>query len=203
MSRAFVLVTLALSATFAAEACGGDKVIDNTNQPSGGASATPAAGGPASPPAGSASAKASASALPPPVFTESDFVESESSRDPFHSFERLFAPVQENKAVPQYTVILEKYSIDELKLVAIVSAADGQRAMFVDPQGKGWVVGRGIHIGRGEIVRIGASMSSYPLHWKIDKIKPDEVVLVREDSLHPEVTPTYREVPLHTESEKT
>jgi hypothetical protein len=86
--------------------------------------------------------------------------------------------------------------------VAIVNAGDGMRAMFVDPQGKGWVIHRNDHLGRGEIVRIGNSMSSYPLHWKVDKIKTDEVVLVREDTLHPELQPTYREIPLHSESEK-
>jgi len=142
--------------------------------------------------------------MPAVVFAEAEFQESDSNRDPFHNYAKNFLPTAETKTMPQYTVILEKYAVDELKLVAIVSASDGPRAMFVDPQGKGWVVQRGAHIGRGETVKLGPGvMSSYPLYWKIDRIKPTEVVLVREDSLHPEVQPTYREVPLHTEGEKT
>jgi type IV pilus assembly protein PilP len=194
--RHAVLMALPMAIAFALAACG-DKVID--------APAGPPPGAPGAAPsvAARASASASSSALPPPVFTEADFTESESSRDPFHTFERLFLPSNDTKvAAPTYTVLLEKYAIDELRLVAIVNAGDGMRAMFVDPQGKGWVIHRNDHLGRGEIVRIGNSMSSYPLHWKVDKIKTDEVVLVREDTLHPELQPTYREIPLHSESEK-
>ena len=154
--------------------------------------------------AAKASASASGSAFPTPVFSEAEFTESDSSRDPFHNFAKQFLPTAETKQMPQYQVILEKYAVDELKLVAIVSAADGPRAMFVDPQGKGWVVQRGAHLGRGETVKLGPGvMSSYPLYWKVDRIKPGEVVLVREDSLHPEVQPTFREIPLHVEGEKT
>ncbi len=197
MSVQSMLMTLSIAAIGLAstQACGGEKVVEGTSAPP--PSAAPGAPGAPGAPAGSVSA------LPPPIFTEADFTESEGSRDPFHSYERLFLPVQETRTVPQYTVILEKYSIDELRLAAIVKSSDGIRAMFVDPQGKGWIVQRGAHIGRGEIVRIGTSTSAYPLHWKIDRIKDDEVVLVREDALHPELQPTYREIPLHTESEKT
>lgn len=150
-----------------------------------------------------ASASASASASNAVVFNEADFTESDSSRDPFHPFAQVVKPTGETKVVPQYQVILEKYAIDELKLVAIVNSGDGMKAMFVDPQGKGWVIARGAHIGRGEMVKLGpGAMSSYPLYWKVDRIKPGEVVLVREDTLHPEVQPTYREIPLHVEGEK-
>lgn len=151
------------------------------------------------------SVSASASSSVPAVsYTEADFTESDSSRDPFHVFTAVVKPASDAKVAPQYSVVLEKYGVDELKLVAIVSGSDGMRAMFVDPTGKGWIVTRGMHVGRGEIVKLGAgAMSSYPLHWKIDRIKPGEVVLVREDTLHPEVQPTYREIPLHTENEKT
>lgn len=151
-------------------------------------------------PKASASASASASAV---VFNEADFTESDSSRDPFHPFAQVVKPTGETKVVPQYQVVLEKYAIDELKLVAIVNSGDGMKAMFVDPQGKGWVIARGTHLGRGEMVKLGpGAMSSYPLYWKVDRIKPGEVVLVREDTLHPEVQPTYREIPLHVEGEK-
>ncbi len=150
-----------------------------------------------------ASASASASALPALNINDSDFTESDTSRDPFHVFVQAVKPTVESKLAPQYTVLLEKYSVDELKLVAIISSGEGPRAMFIDPTGKGHTVMRGLHIGRGELVKLGAgAISSYPLHWKVDRIKPNEVVLVREDTLHPEVQPTYREIFLHTETEK-
>ena len=150
---------------------------------------------------------ASSSNLPPlpaPNFIEADFTESDSSRDPFHDFAKLFIPAAASANVPQYPVILDKFGIEQLKLVAIVQAGDGIRAMFVDPTGKGWVVTRGMHVGRGEMVRLGSGVTStYPLYWKVDRIKPDSVVLVREDTLHPEVAPTFREIPLHVDGEKT
>jgi type IV pilus assembly protein PilP len=151
-----------------------------------------------------ASASASASAAPQAVFNESEFQESDSSRDPFHNYLTAFAPSKAVTATPQYDVLLRTYSVDELRLVAIVTTGDGVRAMFIDPVGKGWTVQRGQHIGRGEMVKLGDKyQSSYPLYWKVDRIKDGEVVLIREDSLHPEMPPTYREIPLHLEAEKT
>ena len=145
-----------------------------------------------------------AAGMPAFTYNEADFTESDSSRDPFHPFTQVIKPTGETKVVPQYSVVLEKYAVDELKLVAIVSEGAGYKAMFVDPTTKGWIVTRGMHIGRGEMVKIGAgATTSYPLYWKVDRIKPTEVVLVREDTLHPEVQPTYREIPLHPEGEKT
>lgn len=161
----------------------------------------PAAAKPAAKASASGSASAAATVL---AYNEADFTESDSSRDPFHPFGQVIKPTGEAKIVPEYKVVLEKYAVDELKLTAIVSAGDGPKAMFVDPTGKGWIVSRGMHLGRGEMVKIGPGAStSYPLYWKVDRIKPSEVVLVREDSLHPEVQPTYREIQLHPEAEKT
>ncbi len=178
-----------LSLVFVAEGCG-SSTSTPPPPPGAAAAARPSA-------SAKASASASASAI---VFNEGDFTESDSSRDPFHPFAQVVKPTGDTKVVPQYQVVLEKYAIDELKLVAIVNAGDGYRAMFVDPSGKGHVVTRGMHIGRGEVVKLGpGAMSSYPLYWKVDRIKASDVVLVREDTLHPDVAPTYREIPLHTE----
>lgn len=192
-----VVVVLAV-VTLASVGCGSS----DTPAPTGAAPT-----GPAAPPAPRPSALASGSNLPPlpaPNFVEADFTESDSSRDPFHDFAKLFVPVASSVNVPQYPVILDKFGIDQLKLVAIVNAGDGIRAMFVDPNGKGWVVTRGMHVGRGEMVRLGSgATSTYPLYWKVDRIRPDSVVLVREDTLHPEVAPTFKEIPLHIDGEKT
>lgn len=189
-----VAVALAGAAVLAAPGCGSSELPPPPA--SGAAPAKPA-------PKVATSTSASSSMSPVANFTEADFTESDSSRDPFHPFLSVVKPAGEAKIVPQYQVVLEKYAVDELKLVAIVNSGGQYTAMFVDPTGKGWMINRGAHIGRGEIVKLGpGAMSSYPLYWKVDRIKPGEVVLVREDTLHPEVQPTYREVPLHTEGEK-
>ena len=101
------------------------------------------------------SASAAASSLPPelkgPEYTENDFVESDRNRDPFRSF--IIQNQQVGKqALNQRKVELAQYSIDELKLVAIVQGSDQPRAMFVDPSGKGTVVYRGTFVCRPEVV---------------------------------------------------
>jgi type IV pilus assembly protein PilP len=164
------------------------------------AEAPPSNAPPAAAPKGSVSAAAPGSQAP--EWTEADFTESDGSRDPFHPFREVVKPTAETKVAPQYNVVLDRFGVDELKLVAIVRGGDGMRAMFVDPLGKGWIVTRGMHLGRGDVVKVGTGVTSYPLHWKVDRIKPAEVVLVREDPLHPEVQPSYREIPLHIEGEK-
>jgi type IV pilus assembly protein PilP len=185
-----VVVAGGLSLVFIAQGCG---TPTSAPPPPPGTAAAPR-------PSAKASVSASVAASATVAFNEADFTESDSSRDPFHPFAQVVKPTGDTKILPQYQVVLEKYAIDELKLVAIVNAGDGYRAMFVDPGGKGHVVTRGMHIGRGEIVKLGpGAMSSYPLYWKVDRIKASDVVLVREDTLHPDVAPTYREVPLHTE----
>src|SRR5262249_33542299 len=51
-------------------------------------------------------------------FRSEDFVESESNRDPFRSFLHDFAGG--TTVTTQYKILLPKYSLDELKLIAIV-----------------------------------------------------------------------------------
>jgi type IV pilus assembly protein PilP len=152
------------------------------------------------------SASPSASSLPPelkgPEYTENDFVESDRNRDPFRSF--LVQNQQVSKqALNQRKVELAQYSIDELKLVAIVQGADQPRAMFVDPSGKGTVVYRGTFVCRPEVVHIGGSNGpEYQLNWRIDRIRDGDVVLIREDPAQPAIPPATRVVPLHPEADK-
>jgi type IV pilus assembly protein PilP len=151
-------------------------------------------------------ASASVSGLPPelkgPDYTENDFVESDHNRDPFRSFLVQNQPVN-RQALNQRKVELAQYSIDELKLVAIVSGAEPSSAMFVDPSGKGTVVYRGTFVCRSEVVHIGGSNGpEYQLNWRIDRIRPSDVVLIREDPAQPAIPPATRVVPLHPEAEK-
>lgn len=151
-------------------------------------------------------AAATASGLPPelkgPDYTENDFVESDHNRDPFRSY--LVQSTPASKQVQNQRMIqLAQYSLDELKLVAIVLGSDRPRAMFVDPSGKGTVVYKGTFICRSETVRIGSGLGQeYQLNWRVDRIRDGDVVLIREDPAQPQIPAATRVIPLHPESEK-
>ncbi len=150
-------------------------------------------------------ASASASALPElkgVEYTENDFVESDRNRDPFRSYLVQSTPVNKT-ALNQRKIELSQYSLDELKLVAIVTGGDQSRAMFVDPSGKGTVVYKGSFVCRPEVVHIGGSNGpEYQLNWRVDRIRSGDVVLIREDPAQPAIPPATRVIPLHPETEK-
>ncbi len=144
---------------------------------------------------------------PPPIarmdFAENDFVESDRNRDPFRTFIATFAPPESKRvAQNQRAVILPQFSIDELKLVAIVTGGDYPRAMVIDPGGKGWVLKRGDFVGRPEIVHIGgANGADYQLNWRVDKVRDGDLVFLREDPAQPGIPPASRVVTLHPEAQ--
>jgi type IV pilus assembly protein PilP len=151
-------------------------------------------------------ASAMASGLPPelkgPEYTENDFVESDRNRDPFRSFLVQQQPANK-ESLNQRKVELAQYSLDELKLIAIVQGSDQARAMFLDPSGKGTVVYKGTFICRPEVVHIGGSNGpEYQLNWRIDRIREGDVVLIREDPAQPAIPPATRVIPLHPEADK-
>ncbi len=152
------------------------------------------------------SASASVSGLPPslkgPEYTENDFVESDRNRDPFRSY-LIQNQAVNRQAQNQRKIELAQYSIDELKLVAIVLGSDQSRAMFVDPSGKGTVVYKGTFVCRPEVVHLGGSNGpEYQLNWRVDRIRDGDVVLIREDPAQPAIPPATRVVPLHPETDK-
>ncbi len=152
------------------------------------------------------SASAAASSLPPelkgPEYSENDFVESERNRDPFRTFLSQ-NPSAVQKAQNQRKVELAQYSVDELKLVAIVLGGDQPRAMFVDPSGKGTVVYRGTFVCRPEVVHLGTNNGpEYQLNWRVDRIRDGDVVLIREDPAQPAIPAATRVIPLHPETDK-
>ena len=190
MKRRSLLALGALSFLPAAIACGESKP-------------TP----PPPPPAHAAPlASASASALPPelkgPEYTENDFVESDRNRDPFRSFLVQSQPMNK-QLLNQRKIALSEYSIDDLKLVAIITGGDQARAMFVDPTGKGTVVYKGSFVCRPEVVHIGGTNGpEYQLNWRVDRIRAADVVLIREDPAQPAIPPATRVIPLHPETDK-
>jgi type IV pilus assembly protein PilP len=190
---AFLGLTLLFAGATAA--CTPDKVLQGATT---GSTAAPQAAVDAGPPI--------TSLAPPPLprmeFAENDFVESDRNRDPFRSYVSIFAP-EANKRVTQVQreVILPQYSLDELKLVAIVTGGDYPRAMVVDPGGKGWVIKRGDWVGRPEVVHIGgANGADYQINWRVDKVRDGDIVFTREDPAQPGIPPASRVIALRPES---
>lgn len=139
--------------------------------------------------------------LPPPVdFQETAFVESERSRDPFRNFAKSFIDEARGQVRSQREVVLEQYSIDELKLVALIQRIHPARAMLVDPTGIGHVVQRGQFIGRASVVEpTGGVGAAYEVNWRVDRIRDGDLVLVRDDPSNPDVPSATRVIPLATD----
>jgi len=132
---------------------------------------------------------------------ESEFAESERSRDPFRAFVANFVDEARTQTKSQREVVMEEYSLDDLRLIGIVTGGVEARAMLVDPRGHGYVVKRGQFIGRAEVVQ-GESKGnkSYEINWRVDKVRDDDVVLVREDPKNPEIPSSTRVLSLHPEA---
>jgi type IV pilus assembly protein PilP len=135
-------------------------------------------------------------------YSENDFVENDRNRDPFRSYARSFVDTGRKPTLNQRAVVLPQYSVDELKLVAIVTGGDYPRAMLVDPAGKGWVVKRGDFLGRPDVVHTGGSNGTdYQLNWRVDRVRDGDLVLLREDPAQPGIPPATRVIPIRPESE--
>ncbi len=162
------------------------------------AGATPARAAPAA----ASSASAEADLAPPPKFeiVESEFTESERSRDPFRSFADVFKEETKGAAKSQREVVLSQFGIDELKLIGIVTRAEPARAMLVDPGGTGHVVHRGQFVGKADVVQAaGRTGASYEINWRVDRIRAGDIVLIREDPANPDVPSATRVITLRPE----
>jgi Tfp pilus assembly protein PilP len=152
-----------------------------------------------------ASAAPAARAPEPPKLPEFDiqeveFAETEKSRDPFRVFLRLFADEERSRLRSQRQVVLDEYSIDELKLIGIVTRIRPAKAMLVDPTGRGHVIQRGQFVGRADIVQTASrSGATYEINWRVDRIRPADIVLVREDPNNPDVPSATKVIPLRPE----
>lgn len=144
---------------------------------------------------------ADAAVGPPKIdFQEAEFAENEKSRDPFRSFAAMFVEEARGKVKSQREVLLDQYSVDELKLVGIVTGIDPAKAMLVDPTGKGHVVQRGQFVGRAEVVQASTTTArAYEINWRVDRIRDGDVVLVREDPQNPDVPSATKVIPLRPE----
>jgi type IV pilus assembly protein PilP len=201
--RAWLLASAALWVSAANLAgCGDDETVQPP-PPQPNPSGTPA---PAAADAGAldgasdAAADAMPANLPPlPVkeFGEPDFSESDRSRDPFRAFTQLFEQQAKARTTNQRNVIMDRYALEEMKLLGIVTRAPA-RALLADPTGLGWVAKVGDFIGKPELVSTGGPTGvDVSINWRVDRIRESDVVFIREDASHPEIPPTTRVMSLH------
>jgi len=200
-SRSKASVVLASTLPFAVAAfvaCSSAPVAVPTIDDAG--AAPKAAAAPARGPAAVAAAPTSSVPLPKVVeFREEDFSETDHGRDPFRSFAKLFSEQGKTRVKSQRQVMLDRFAIDELRLIGLVTRTDTPRAMLVDPSGRGWVVTKGQFIGRAEVVHAGGPGGvDYELNWRVERIREGDLVLVREDPAHSDVPPATRVIALRT-----
>ncbi|AUX25064.1 typeIV pilus assembly protein pilP [Sorangium cellulosum] len=196
-----LLLALAATAALALAGCEDEPAVAPTKKPAGKAATAVTSSPPraAAPGATGAAADAGAPEMPPlPLreFQEADFTESDRSRDPFRSFESLFATQARGRVTIQRQVLVDRFALDELKLVGVVSRAPA-RALLTDPTGLGWVVKVGDFVGKAEIVHSGGPTGvDVAVNWRVDRIRDSDVVFIREDPSHPEIPPTTRVIAL-------
>jgi type IV pilus assembly protein PilP len=194
---------LVIGALVVLSGCGGDDVVKGP----GPAGSAPAPGAPgASPTASATAAAASPTANMPPLpkreFQERDFAESDQNRDPFRGFQRDLVAQAKQRYQIQRKVLVDRYSLEELKLVGLINGAPS-RALLVDPTGLGWIAKVGDFVGKPELVHSGGpSGAEVPINWRVDRIRAGDVVFIREDPSHPEIPPTTRVIALRTVDDK-
>lgn len=130
------------------------------------------------------------------VFKDEDFVESLRNRDPFRSYSTAFrAKGPEDSQRP---VIMPTTSIEEMRLIAIVTGLPRPKAMLVDPANVGHVVERGDYIGQPKVIQASGSVSM-TLNWRVDRIRENEVVLTQQDPSDPTRAALTKIIPLREE----
>lgn len=140
---------------------------------------------------------------PAPTYRDEDFVEAETNRDPFRNYSAAFQVTSEVGDSGGREVVMRDTGIDEMRLIGIVSGVANPRAMLVDRQGVGHVVRRGMYLGRSEVVQAGGTEElPVTLNWRVDRIRPGEVVLTREDPTAPNRPPLTRVIPLREEEDE-
>lgn len=180
-------------------ACGDDDIrvsAPGVGGPSGaGASKTKTRPSRAVPDAGTADLRVVASA-----YIDEQFVENLEQRDPFRSFSK--AVPTKVADVAQREVVMSTTAVEQMKLIGIISGLAQPKAMLLDTAGKGHVVERGDYLGRPDVVQTGGTEGiAVTLNWRVDRIRPTEVVLMRDDPTGAGRPPLTRVIPLHNEAD--
>jgi type IV pilus assembly protein PilP len=186
MAATYIRPAWLLFGALALAACGTDRPMETTR-------GTPLSAKPAAKQAALAAVESADAG--PPIYRDTDFVESERNRDPFRSFAtelRGKTPI-----VAQRAVIMPNTPVDAMRLIAIVSGINQPRAMLVDEKGIGYVTARGDFVGKADVVQ-GGGTENIPiaLNWRVDRIRENEIVLAREDPSAPNRPPLTKVIPL-------
>ena len=117
---------------------------------------------------------------------DEDFQENEErNRDPFRSYLRLFTNTPGPKT-PKVPAIFDKFALEELTLIGIVSGDAVPRAMFRDPGGLGQTIKRGDYISKSAA--------------RVTKILSDRVILeLNEVMANGETKPLERPILVNPE----
>lgn len=118
---------------------------------------------------------------------DDDFVENESNRDPFRTYLSEFLTPQRRTAKIQRKVLLPRYGLDELQLIAVVAGRVRPVAMFRDPTGLGVTVKRGDYISKSS--------------GKVKQILPDRVVVQIEEKTDRGQSMADRVISLHPKTD--
>jgi Tfp pilus assembly protein PilP len=122
--------------------------------------------------------------IPEPLeLSAADFEESDTNRDPFRPYLKEFLTRPEQVAKIQRKVILERYGLDELRLIAVVAGRTRPLAMFRDPSGLGVTVKRGDYISKSA--------------GRVKQILPDKVVVEIQEQLEGGQRVADRTIDLH------
>ena len=105
-------------------------------------------------------------------------------RDPFQPFIAMQTPVKPvEEEIP--VTPLQQYDLSQLKLVAILVGKEGGRAMVEDTEGKGYVIEKGVYVGRrfGKVKAVLKDRVIIEERYKdyMGKVKSKEIIL----RLHP------------------
>ncbi len=134
----------------------------------------------------------------PIVYKDEDFIESIRNRDPFRSYTQAFRA--RPPAAMQRRVIMPTTTVEEMRLIAIVTGMPRPTAMLVDPMGMGHVVQRGDYVGRPKVIQATGAVSM-TLNWRIDRIRDNEVVLTQQDPADPTRTALTKILKLNEKNE--
>ncbi|MCA9574023.1 MAG: hypothetical protein R3B40_02500 [Polyangiales bacterium] len=195
------LATGALCATLALAGLGCDDPIQTG---SGGTAPTPrpvATPTPTAPPPADspdATPEGTPDAGPPTVtYADEAFVEIDvQQRDPFRRFEI------EVVEAPTVQSVMSDTPVDQMRVLGIVLGGVGPRAMIADRGGLGHTVRPRQYIGQPEAVQVGgADGIAVPLVWRVDRIRPNEVILTRENPSAPDQPPLTRTLTLRSEDQ--
>jgi len=116
-----------------------------------------------------------------------DLVESDANRDPFRSYLSEILTPRGHEAKIQRKVLMQRYGLDELQLIAVVAGGTRPRAMFRDPTGLGVTVKRGDYIGKSA--------------GKVKQILSDKVIVQIKEDLEDGQSVADRVIDLHPKDE--